>query len=138
MRQVLVAHLVGQLQGGGGNRVEAVHKDCGLQVVGQALQLRQVLGVAGCVHRGIWQVEERHSRATGVGDNQLVQRLHKVLWNLSTGESERKEWHINSCDHVFYASRIVMSALLTGKCNVDLTPPAIYSINPCVKHCSVL
>ena len=49
-----MAHLALQLQGGGGNRVEAVHKDCGLQVVGQALQLRQVLDVAGCVHRGIW------------------------------------------------------------------------------------
>ena len=38
MRQILcsyLAYLVVQLQGGGGNRVEAMHKDCGLQVVAQ-------------------------------------------------------------------------------------------------------
>ena len=69
--------------------METMHKDCGLQVVGQALQLRQVLDVAGCVHRGIREVEERHGRATGVGHNQLVQRLHEVLWNLSTAESKK-------------------------------------------------
>lgn len=62
--------------------MEAMHEDGGLEVAAETLQLRQVFGVAGRVCRGVGEIEERHCRAAGIGHNQLVQRLHKVLWYL--------------------------------------------------------
>ena len=51
-----MAHLVVQLQGGGGNRVEAVHKDCGLQVGGQALPGETgTCGTPGFTTTGWWR-----------------------------------------------------------------------------------